>query len=87
MYVLSVAEGHKGLTWKNMNEEYENYIVSHGIIMMAIAGVLSSLIGLYLDNVIQQTYGTAKKWNFCLNPRFYGCCTKVRKHNSVDHSN
>jgi hypothetical protein len=49
---MSVAEGHQGLNWQNINDEYENYVVAHGIIVMAISGILTSLVGLYLDNVI-----------------------------------
>lgn len=85
IYVLSVAEGHQGLTWSNINEEYQNYVVSHGILAMIAAGILTSLIGLYLDNVIQQTYGTAKPWDFCFRAEFWGCA-KAKKHNSVNNS-
>jgi ATP-binding cassette subfamily A (ABC1) protein 3 len=52
IYVLSVAEGHEGLTWSNINEDYQNYVVSHGIIIMIFSGIITSLVGLYLDNVI-----------------------------------
>lgn len=74
-----MAEGSQGLLWSNINVPYQNFKVSHGLLVMALSGIGQTLIGLYLDNVIQQTYGTAKKWYFCLQPKFWGCCTKRKK--------
>ena len=48
--------------------------------MMVASGITFAILGLYLDNVIQGVYGTAKPFYFCLTPSFYGCKKKVRKH-------
>ena len=54
--------------------------------MMLFSGIFFSLVGLYLDNVIQQTYGTAKKWYFCLKPKFWGLdCRNKRMIDPGNH--
>lgn len=52
---------------------------------MIVSGILTSLIGLYMDNVIQQTYGTAKKWDYIFSLEYWGC-RKVKKHNTVENN-
>lgn len=85
-YVLTVAEGSRGLQWNNIGISYQNYKVSHGLIVMALSGVGFTLIGLYFDNVIQQSYGTAKRWYFCLQPKFWGCRCGGKRKKLIDHS-
>jgi flagellar biosynthesis protein FliQ len=46
-----------GLHWSNLNELYHNYRFSVCFVMMIVSGILLSLVGLYLDNVIPGPYG------------------------------
>jgi hypothetical protein len=80
--VLSVAEqGSEGLTWQNISTPYQNFVVRDGMIMMVISGIVMSIIGLYLDNIVQSQFGSAKPWNFCCKSEFWGCGkTKSRKN-------
>ena len=41
------------------------------MIMLLIDGFIYFLITLYLDNVIQGEYGTAKPFWFCLSPSYW----------------
>jgi ATP-binding cassette subfamily A (ABC1) protein 3 len=52
VYVMSVAEGTVGLNWSNIGDEYQNYNFRNGMLMMIAGGIITSAIGLYLDNVI-----------------------------------
>lgn len=71
VYVLAVAENADGLTWTSAFQEYQNYVIAEGLLMMVLSFVLLTAFGLYLDNVIQSTYGTAKHPLFCLKRSFW----------------
>ena len=79
VYVLSVAEGTVGLNWSNINDEYQNYVFTDGMLMMLCAGIVTCLLGLYFDNVIQQTYGTAKSPCFCFSRKHWGCSSSKKQ--------
>jgi len=49
---LSVAENTTGLNWSNISDEYQNYNFRDGMLVMIAAGIITSAIGLYLDNVV-----------------------------------
>jgi hypothetical protein len=84
--ILAVAEQTNGLNWGNVYEDYQNYSVFASFIMMFFSGLLTSLLGLWLDNVVQQEFGTAKDWDYCLNREYYGCKRRQKNKKQRIHS-
>ena len=76
--VLAASEQTVGLNWNNIRDEYQNYIVYDGLKMMIYSGIIFMALGLYMDNVIQQEFGTAKSYFFFLERQFWGCQPKKR---------
>lgn len=59
-----------GLQTFNINKPYQNYAVDGGLIVMTISLFLFLFVGLYLDNVLPNSYGLRKHWCFCCLPSF-----------------
>jgi len=79
IYILSNAEKGVGLNWNNIYTEYQNYVFYDGLRMMLFDGIMMTIIGIYLENVIQQQFGTAKNPVYFLFPSYWGCNCLSRK--------
>jgi hypothetical protein len=55
-----------------MNIEFQNYVYADGLKMVFLSTILTVSLGLYLDNVVQQQYGTAKPYTYFLNRAYWG---------------
>ena len=53
-----------------------------GLLMMFLSAIFTTLLGLYMDNVIQQSYGTAKSALFFLDRTFWGYKDLKNVHHS-----
>jgi len=60
-----------GLTFGNFFQPYNNYRFSVCFVMMVLSGLLFSLVGLYLDNIIPGAYGQCRPWYFPLKLSFW----------------
>ena len=70
-----------GVTWDTLWNEYENFSVAHGFIMLLIDFAYLSILGFYLEGILPKTYGQRKGLCFC----FVSSCCK-RKGPSIKDS-
>jgi hypothetical protein len=68
-----------GINWSSAGVVYDNYSFDSGLWMMALALIVWTIAGLYLDAVLPSKYGKRKSPCFCLLPRSYKCCRGDRR--------
>ena len=84
--VARLESGSVGVTWSTLDTEIENYSVADSIMMLILTSVIMLVLGLYLQEVLPNEYGTPRKWYFFLKPSFW-CGSKAPKARSaVDES-
>ncbi|KAF0717928.1 Aste57867_2007 [Aphanomyces stellatus] len=69
-----------GITAANANSLYGNFRFQGGLGMLIFDFVLYTLLGLYLQQVLPQEYGTPRKWYFPFQPSYWvgtGASAKV----------
>ena len=72
MDFMSNAEKNVGVNWTNMHTEFQNYVYADGLKMMLVSSLFLMTLGLYLDNVVQQQFGTAKPYNYFMTKAYWG---------------
>ncbi|RHY26011.1 hypothetical protein DYB32_007943 [Aphanomyces invadans] len=60
-----------GLTAANANTVYNNFRFQGGLGMLVLDTILYTALGLYLQEVLPQEYGTPRKWYFPLQVSFW----------------
>lgn len=54
----------EGLAFGEGTESFDTYSVVGGLLMLFLMGLVYSVLGLYLDQVVPMEFGVSKPWNF-----------------------
>ena len=66
-----------GINWDNINDKYDDFRFSVGLIMFAFDFVWYTLLGLYLDTVWPSRYGSKRPFYFiCQKSTYQDACGK-----------
>jgi ATP-binding cassette subfamily A (ABC1) protein 1 len=82
LYDFEANQG--GLDFSNVQQPLNGITFLFTLVMLAFDSILLTLLGLYLDQVLQSQFGVAKKWNFLCTRQF--CCPKKPRQSISDEA-
>jgi hypothetical protein len=82
LYDFEANQG--GLNFSNISQPYNNVTFIFALLMLLVDSIVLTLLGLYLDQILQSQFGVAKKWNFVCTRGFW--CSKNSKKTVSDEA-
>lgn len=76
LYDFEANQG--GLDFSNISQPLNDVTFTFALVMLVVDSIILTLIGLYLDQILQSQFGVAKKWNFLCTKGFW-CAKKERR--------